>query len=162
MDMYGEGTPNQRVARFDAMHGGADASVFDGAWFYFKDGAKREGNILGRLMEPSTDPRERYQTIRHYYKLKLKTMVRDFDTAKAEFLEHPENYPDHAENTAMLRELRAEIKDLQAGFDCMEEAIRRLRPGFETPEAEAETLRMDAAIAESKQKYIADIRAIQI
>jgi hypothetical protein len=56
---YDSGSVKHRVTTFDTKHGGRENSVqSEGGWIYYKDGAKRETEPLGALVEPPTDPYE--------------------------------------------------------------------------------------------------------
>lgn len=161
MDMYGEGTATQRAAVFDKMHGG-DEALSDGSWLYYKDGATREVATAGALMEPPENPRERHQKIVYYHKLRLAQAVRRFDTVKAEFRENPTTHTKWEENLEDLKALQEEVQTFQKDLETAQEALRRLTPGYRTPEEEAETARTNAAIAAAKSEYLSALDAIQI
>src|SRR4051812_1754533 len=71
-----------RVAAFDKRHG---ASIFDEAWLRFEDGACREINPMGALIEPPTDPYDRARRKAVYHKIIFERAVRDFDNAKRNY-----------------------------------------------------------------------------
>jgi hypothetical protein len=53
---FDSGSVKHRVTTFDTKHGGRENSVqSEGGWIYYKDGAKRETEPLGALVEPPTD-----------------------------------------------------------------------------------------------------------
>lgn len=159
MDMYGEGTASQRAAVFDKMHG---ESVRDNFWQYHADGATREVNPAGAFMEPPENPRERQNKIVYFHKLRLEQAVRDFDTVKKEFRENPNTHTKWEENLEDLKALQEEVRTFQKELADAQEALRRLTPGYRTPEEEAETARTNAAIAAAKSDYLSSLDAIQI
>lgn len=162
MDMYGEGTANQRAAVFDKMHGGLENAVHDATWNYYADGAVREINPAGVLMEPPENPRERQNKIVYFHKLRVAKAVRRFDTVKAEFRENPTTYTKWEENLEDLKALQEEVQTFQKDLETAQEALRRLTPGYRTPEEEAETARRNADIAAAKSNYLSALDAIQI
>lgn len=162
MDMYGEGTPKQRVAKFDEMHGGLENAIHDATWNYYADGACREHSTLGALCEPPSDPRERHQKIVYFHKLRVAKAVRAFDTVKAEFREHPNTHTKWEENLEDLKALQEEVQTFQKDLETAQEALRRLTPGYRTPEEEARTIAVNAANAAAKSEYLAAIDSIQI
>ena len=67
------------LAEFDSQHG--ESFVYDG-WVLFADGATREVNPLGLLVEPPSDPYEKAKRIALYWKLVFEKAVRDFDAGR--------------------------------------------------------------------------------
>ena len=78
MDYEGVAT---RVKAFDARHG---ASVEDDQWVLFEDGARREVNPLGPLIDPSSDLQENARRILHYHSVRLQRAIARFERKKRE------------------------------------------------------------------------------
>jgi hypothetical protein len=73
------GAINQRLAEFDARHG---ANVCEEAWILFEDGAVREGNPMGPLMEPPSDPHQLAKRKERYHAVLLRRAVSAFEDRK--------------------------------------------------------------------------------
>lgn len=67
---------SQNVRAFDTKHG--KNSVLNG-WIYFEDGAVRENDLLGRLIDPPEDEYEKLKNIIHYHRGRLAKAVSEFD-----------------------------------------------------------------------------------
>ena len=159
MDKYGNVSVKQRCDNFDAAHG---ASIFDGAWIYFEDGARREADPLGVFIEPSDDSNERQKAVVYYYDLLLQQQVAAFDRQKKTFTQDPGMFPDRDKNVAELKALQVAARRTRNRLTKAQEALRRLQPGYRTPEEEAETIRRNEAIAASEAAYLAEIDAIVV
>lgn len=159
MDIYGDGTPKQRVAKFDAMHG---ASIYDGVWLYFEDGARREGDPLGALCEPPTDPRQLQKNIVRYHTFLLNRHIRAFDDRKRELVADPGAYHNQEKNLAELKAMQVTVRKQRNKVVKAEELLHRLTPGYRTPEEEAATIARNSAIEASKTSYISAIAEIDV
>jgi hypothetical protein len=78
------GSVNHRIAQFDKRHG---ESIFYDHWIRFEDGAAREENPLGLLLDPPTDPWDRMKRIEYFHRIKLARAVKAFDSRKKHYAE---------------------------------------------------------------------------
>ena len=76
MDM---GSVNYRLATFDKLHG---ASVYDEGWIRFEDGACREADPMGVMMDPPAHPFDLAKRKARYHKVVFERAMRAFDNAK--------------------------------------------------------------------------------
>ncbi len=153
-------TPKQRIDAFEARHGGKENSIYDGVWIYFEDGARREGNPLGALCEPPTDPRQLQKNIVRYHTFLLDRHIRAFDDRKRELVADPGAYNDAEKNLAELKALQVAVRKQRNKVVKAEEVLHRLTPGYRTPEEEAATIARESAIEASKATYLSALAEI--
>ena len=67
---------NQRLHEFDKSHG---SFVCVNEWLLFEDGARRERNPLGALIDPPKDLLKRAQNVVQFHQEKLNLAVAEFD-----------------------------------------------------------------------------------
>ncbi|MCE9530984.1 MAG: hypothetical protein K8T89_07655 [Planctomycetes bacterium] len=70
-----------RVKQFEIQHG--DDAVFIGGWFVFSDGAMRERNPEGALMDPPSNPRECCKIKLDYQTKRLEQAISAFEELQA-------------------------------------------------------------------------------
>ena len=157
--MIENATIKQRIEQFDLKHG---PSVYDGRWIWYANGANRDGHPLGPLNEPPADPRQRHRNIVRYYETMLRHKVREFDDLKRQLTENPGLFPDMDENVERLRRLQRTVRHRQRQLQTAQEELKRLSPGYRTPEEEEENQRRMAATAEAKQHYLDTLKGINI
>jgi len=58
--------PAARMERWVHYHGGQARAILIGTWFVYPDGAMRENNPMGVLMEPPADEEERLRLVVQY------------------------------------------------------------------------------------------------
>lgn len=155
-------TPKQRIDAFEARHGGKENSIYDGVWIYYADGARREGNPLGALCEPPTDPRQLQKHIVRYHRFLLDRHIRVFDDRKRELEADPGAYHNQEKNVAELKALQATVRKQRAKVLKAEQELIRLTPGYRTPEEEADTIARDNAIEASKANYLSALAEIDV
>lgn len=120
----------QRVMAFHANHG-AECSN-DGAWHYYPDGAKRDVDPLGALVEPP-DPAtpqgewDRAQNKLMFWKCKLNAAVNQFDDLNTRLAHTIPADPDA--ELAVLKKLQALIGDLKEQVTQAETALANTRRG---------------------------------
>lgn len=159
MPDYGNSV-KERIETFERLHGRA---AWDGYWFYYRDGANRDGNPLGPLCEPPADARARYHNIVRYYQIRLDQKVREFDNTKKIIQENPGSHPDEETNLRRLRRLRSQAKRLRARLWEAQEELHRHSPGYrDDDEEEEEYIRQTAARHAARSRYEAALDAIQI
>lgn len=157
MDMYGS-TVKERIETFEKLHGD---SVFDGAWIWFEDGARRDANALGPLVEPPESPRELQHNVCMYLRLRLDGIVLEFDKLKAQLQQNPGTDPND-ENVKKLRKLRANAQHIRKKLQHHQEELRKASPGYVSPE-DAEIIREhEIAEAARKQRFSETVNAITI
>jgi hypothetical protein len=81
MSDYGDGLCGMRIRDFDIKHGGDGIRI--GEWIVYSDGATREPNPLGGLIEPHPDPRVRFPIRIKYQEELLRRAVGRFDDYKS-------------------------------------------------------------------------------
>lgn len=162
MDKYGNGSPTDRIANFEKIHGGAEVAIDDGTWVYYPDGALREVNYLGAMHEPDADPEKRCRRIVFYYELLLDRKVREFDTYKQMLLENPNSYPDQDANIARLKKLRGGVRRVTAKWRTAVAELEKHQPGYVSPEEREAHERTMAATRAAQEQYRAAIKAVTI
>lgn len=158
MPEYGD-TVQTRIATFDRLHGGG---VFDGNWIWFEDGANRDGNPLGVLLEPPEDPRKRWQNIVKYHQTILNGLVRDFDEFKKGLKQSGNVYPEADAPLAELRRKQQAVKDRQAALAEAQAELKTHLPGYLPPDEEEAYLRAKAARQADEQRYQDAVDAVTI
>ncbi len=128
---------NSRVAAFNKRHG---ASVAYGEWILFEDGARREQNPLGALIEPPDIPWDRAKRIAQYHAIILDAAVKAFDRKRRYYMECAQgslNQPfcppaavDAAVAGAELRTLQAKVKEAKAAHDKATAAVEAAKPAY--------------------------------
>jgi hypothetical protein len=126
---------NARVKAFDNSHG--NFVCVDG-WVLFEDGAQREKNPLGRLMEPPADPLELARKIEWYWQVRLDLAVDEFDCYKSRHLFHAKTsmrqqmasapLEQTPEVVKHLKELKKKVRTCQRKLEVAEEAIEQHKP----------------------------------
>ena len=126
---------NAKVQQFDTSHGNY---VYTNGWLLFEDGAQRENNPLGRLMEPPVDPLKLAKKIEWYWQVKLDLAVEEFDLFKHQHMIHAQtalsqqmaqaSLGETAEVVKHLKELKKKVKHCQKGLDMAEAQIEEHKP----------------------------------
>jgi hypothetical protein len=129
------GSVNHRIAQFDKKHG---ESIFYDHWVRFEDGAAREENPLGLLLDPPDDPWDRAKRIEYFHRIKLARAVKNFDNKKKFYAESalasmkdqftgpPQTTP--AAAVAELKQLASVVKALKAHHDKAVAAVESAKP----------------------------------
>jgi hypothetical protein len=81
------GSVNARIKEFDIRHGDNPVCL-NSAWLLFEDGAKRETNPLGPLVEPPEDSWQRSQAVARYWEVKTQLAVEEFNNLRQNLLAH--------------------------------------------------------------------------
>jgi hypothetical protein len=74
-------TVKERIQQFDLAHGDDPVRV-DDRWLLFEDGAHREVNAYGALIDPPADNKKRLQLIVRYHEEKVKRAQTRFDNER--------------------------------------------------------------------------------
>jgi len=151
-------TPKQRIDRFDGEHG---ASEYESGWYYYADGARREGNPLGALCPPSAQPRDRHAARVYYHRLRTARAVREFDELKEQMTQGTGWCPDHEENVRKLKELQGVVRHCQRQLVEAEEDLRYATTG-RTLEEERALQQMEAEMKERRQQQRKELEAIEV
>ena len=134
LDLTNEMSVKERISKFDEYHG---ASIIDGSWQYFEDGASRNAGweANGALRPPSTDPHELAQQIGVYWQFMLNYAVRLFDDLKHNLatganVMRQGNMHAPPDDTLLnqLQELKSEVVRCRAGLDAAEKEIEATIP----------------------------------
>ncbi|WP_442510565.1 hypothetical protein SH528x_002190 [Novipirellula sp. SH528] len=152
----------QRVEQFDAKHG---TPASDGSWFYYADGAKREQSPYGALYEPSNDPRQRLETVVWYRKIRLDHVAAEFDETKQRIKQHDLRTQSETQIEASIRTLQTLQRRVRHAAEKYGEAadeLKKVMPGYRTPEEEAENQRQLAEADAKRSAYESTINAINI
>src|SRR5437867_3730608 len=109
--MLDTGSVKQRIQSFDQRHGGREASVqSSGGWIYYRDGAKREAQPLGALVDPPTDSYELAQAVLNYYQASLARATTQFHELKEALSFQATGSP---ESIQKLKALKDEVTGLR-------------------------------------------------
>jgi hypothetical protein len=111
-DFLDMGGIKHRLNAFDAQHG---ASVMSDGWIIFEDGAVRETNPLGALVDPPTSAWDLARRKLQYHKIIFQRAMRKFDDAKAGYLAlaHANLNSSTCGPAASVEEVTRELKGLQ-------------------------------------------------
>lgn len=137
---------NQRIAAFDKRHG---ASIYDDAWIRFEDGACREVNPLGSLLEPPTDPYDRARRRAVYHKIIFERALREFDNAKR-------NYRSviHANLNSPVCGPAPECHDALSELNTLKAAALAAKAKYDKAQAAVEAAKPEATRAREQQDQI--------
>lgn len=135
-DYLDTGGVNARIAAFDKSHG---ASVYHDGWIRFVDGAYREANPLGLMVDPPTEPYELAKRKSHYHKIVFERAVRAFDQAKNNLRMMAQNNlashicgpaPMTEQATADLKRLQQAAKAAKVNHDKAVAAVEASKPAY--------------------------------
>ena len=101
---------NQRIREFDSQHG---HFICRNGWILFEDGAMREINVLGALISPPKDPRQKARNIVNYYQEKLNLAVEEFDCFKLNHMIHAKAALKQKTAPAPLKQPESVIRELR-------------------------------------------------
>ncbi len=159
-----QGGIKRRVAEFDAQHG---ASVAEDGWILFEDGAAREANPMGALVDPPTKPWELAKRVLHYRDVCLKQAVAEFSQRKTYLLKAAAHNlkerlcgpppADIAEAEAGLKQMQAKVRKCQKAYDAALKAVEDARP-----ERLRQFLERDATNRSANQALIDRIDKIEV
>jgi hypothetical protein len=144
------------VQEFDKRHDKSGRCLQHNGWWYWPDGACREYNPLGALMEPPADDKARLRNIATYHRAAVARAVRAFDEAKEAALGDPMNADEQE-----LRKLQAAVKDARAAEAEAEEALRFAVTG-RTLEEERQLQQMEADHRAERQRRRAVLDGIKV
>ena len=155
---------NSRIKAFDDSHGNF---VYVDGWLLFEDGAQRENNPLGALIDPPPDPLKLAKKIHRYWKVKLELAVEEFHHYRDLFLQHARNSckqrraPAPLKSTdevvKHLKELQKKVRACQGQLKAAEEVAEQHKPPrLKELEEQSERFRSEA------DALIAEIENIEI
>ncbi len=158
-------TPAERVREFHLRHE-ADAILING-WWYYGDGAQRDANILGPMIEPSPDPLERYKSQLIYREELLRRATADFNETKRQMVERakfnlkesvavPPPPCEIEQAQHHLKMLKARVSECQQAYDEARETLESVKPAW-LREREAAA----AANRERNEMFAAAVSGIQ-
>lgn len=158
------GAVKARVEDFDARHG---ANVLRDQWIFFEDGATREVNPVGALLEPPSDPRELAQNKLRYHTILLTRATNEFEerkryylmAAKANLNQRYSNPPLAVPDTAAaeLGQLRDRVMVHKKNHDEALAEVERTKP------SRLRAMETQSAInREQNQKLISRLQGIEV
>lgn len=121
----------QRCTQFDARHGGDAVQIAPG-WLLFADGATRETNTMGPLIEPPDNPFQRAKLIAAYHEHKLSLVVAEFDHHKKRLLS--EGYIGSDAEIAQLKELQTKVLAAKKAWQDAVDEQNKSDPSYVPPE----------------------------
>lgn len=142
-----------RIKAFDQRNGG-NPVAFNG-WFYYLNGALRETEPLGALLDPPEDEYARLTNIVSYHKGRLAQAVRQFDACKESLMFSP--YP-QPESLDQLKQLQAVVGERNA---AVQQATQNLAATEEGQRRERNR-QFDAEQRQAQASFKDDVRAIRI
>ena len=159
--MITSSTVMQRVQQFDAAH---DPYIYveKDHWIYFHDGAQRDGNPNGLLIEPPDDPKERAQHIMTYWKHKLDRAKQAFRDHRREALLLAKNVCHESQVQPLLqkvKELRKEVLLCKRKFEDAKRAFDGPPP---SPEEIAEQAYQDQLKQTAQKKFVEELESLKI
>ena len=123
---------SEAIRDFHKRHG-ADQINVDG-WLLWPNGAMREANAYGALIDPPADPWECAKKVLWYWTCRLKRAVADFDAAKANLRAvaaarmRDGGDPPDADQLKNLKALKAEVERVRAQHAKAHDAERAAIP----------------------------------
>ena len=158
-------TALQLVEAFHDRHGRDCIQI--NSWFYYSDGAQRDIDLQGALVEPSADDYERCKSIKIYYEELLRRATAEFEQIRSDMLKtaklnlkYPSNTPpppnsERAVN--QLKRLRARVAEYKQHFDEAKENLEAVTPHW---------LRMrpalDATAKSQNEEFAAAVGSVQV
>lgn len=145
---------NQTAKNFD-IRNGRDAVQLNG-WLVFSNGAMREVNPMGALIDPPEDKYERAKIQVRYREALYRKAVDDFNTLRQALIANAE-FGSAKEAVAQLKDARKIVKQRQI-------ALKQARDRMEaaTPEALRDAERADAQNRDETEAYLSAINEIKI
>lgn len=129
---------NQRIREFHEQNGGSDNCVVSGDWILYANGAVRERNPYGALIDPPSDPRQRAENIARFWKCKLALAVQMFDEYKFQHLGHaklavqqavvPDILDATPEVVNQLKAFQKKARDCKKKLQTAEQELEALKP----------------------------------
>ncbi|HWA25700.1 MAG TPA: hypothetical protein VG734_08575 [Lacunisphaera sp.] len=126
----------QRIAAFDKKNGG-DGVEINGA-IYYSNGAIRDTEPLGALIDPPRDPQERCKIQLSYWQELQRRAVAEFDEVKSQYLTNakvglteaftPALPWTEAQAVKKLTELRDNVRELQKRVTAARAELKRNTP----------------------------------
>lgn len=148
-----------RCDQFDAKHGNDAVQLIQG-WFYFSDGARRETNTLGVLIEPPENPFQRAKLIVAYHEFKLKLAVAAFDHQKK--IMKRENYIGTDAELATLAELQKKVQAAKKLYESAVEEQNKHDPSYMTPEQAEAKAKQESILHGMVDDWHKKIEAIEV
>jgi hypothetical protein len=162
-DFLDFGAVNQRIAAFDRLHG---ASIFHEGFIRFEDGACREANPLGVMVDPPADPWDRAKRVLMYRKIIFQRAVRAFDQAKQGYAQMAQAQlnsqtcgpaPAMDFTTSELKRLQSAARAAKRSYDKAVAAVEAATPAWRR-NMEAQNVRNRA----DNEALLNSVRSIEI
>jgi len=130
---------NARIKEFHEQNGGsANCVMLDDDWVIYANGAARERNPYGALMDPPADPLERAKRIVAYWQKKYDLALEEFDTFKNNHLGHaktalkekvvPAMLAEAEDVAAQLKQLKKKVTHCKKQLHAAEEELQKYKP----------------------------------
>lgn len=160
----------QRVKAFEKANGNDGINLGD--FILFSNGACRDSNPIGALIDPPQDPSRRASNIVRYWEARTMRARARFTEVKAHYVTHAKgalavaNVPEPLEPieavTKQLQELQAEVLKCQTQLETAREQLGAI--DRTTPEGQARQQReqRNAAARQANSDLLAAISNIQI
>lgn len=161
--MIDTGSIRQRIQQFD-LRNGSDAITI-GGWLVYSNGAMRETNPLGPLIDPPAQPYECCKVQVQYHEALVRRAVVEFDALKQSLLaralanlraQQSPGPPGDAE-VQRLEELRKVVRRRNAHLKRARERLEDSMPG-----AMQRAATQDAANRRSNERFIADLEDMKV
>lgn len=164
--MIDSGSVKQRIEQFDTKNGD-DAICIDG-WLLFSNGAMRELNPLGALIDPPEDAIKRSRNIVRYRHELVQRAENEFKELKRQLLQQAQLSVQHAAaNTPPPPPSNADLEKLKRLQELVQERRRQFADAREQlkndmPEAMKEREARAVNIRESGMRLITALEGIKI
>ncbi len=154
----------QRVDQFDIKNG-SDCINIDGFWLVYSNGAMRERNPLGALIDPPTDVHQRCKIQLRYHEKRLQRAVDAFDEHKQQLIavaqvnltDRHSGPPPDAANLEKLKDLQKTVRRCKRAVAAARQAVTDSTPD--------RVKTRDARSAENKSKneqFISAVKSVQV
>jgi len=142
-----------RIKEFHQRQGSNAARL--GEWWFYSNGAAREVDVQGALLDPPADQYSRLANILNYHRARRQKVVREFDALHQRLLMLAE--PD-GEGLSRLKELQSVIGQLNADVQQAEQALANTPEGKRREHAR----RTAAEDQEKRAAFRNELKAVRI
>lgn len=149
----------RRIDQFNEMHG---PFVNVNGWYYHVDGAMRDGNALGPLIDQPREPRQRCRNIVTYWNAILKGKVSEFDELKERLIEEGSQFGNEEAGLSALKKKRRQVRWAKLKLKEANEELRKTEPGYQPPEVAEARRREDAEREARKTNFRTAVKSIHI
>ncbi len=150
-------TVKARIQQFDLMNGDDGIRIEEWNAILFSNGAMRDINPFGQLIDPPKDWSPRSKLILKYHKTRLDWAIADFDQLKQSLALADKRFEPDFNGLNDLKKLQGIVQERRAALEAAQKELEKTKPADlqRTEEIRAE-------IVAKHQEYSAQLKAIEI